>query len=305
MADGLRPTAHSSLPRPDGWSIAGWRTRFLRQRAIMDRFVQAIRDGRYDAISKASRACVKELGAVLAYKTVYAYLEKNTLEDRRGSANSPWTREEQTIVDRFLRALLRGRYRDAAEAAEACAAEFDRLRRRSAAICPVVPRTRQAFFIRIYEGACLSGRRPTQKPWHPAESRVLNRHARALAQGRFADAPAAAVACRAELSSLAARPQVRTLFAIQRGLERQAKELGWSWADSRMLRPEHRLLEEYAGRAARHRRPGLKELVSECHSRIIRSYERLRSGYASANEWRGQAWPAVHERMAGRRGRDC
>jgi hypothetical protein len=46
----------------------------------MGRFAQAIIDGEYDAISKASRACVKELGAALAYKTVYSYLEKNTGE---------------------------------------------------------------------------------------------------------------------------------------------------------------------------------------------------------------------------------
>ena len=262
------------------------RARFIKERAILGRFVQAISDGEYDAISKASRACVKELGTALAYKTVYAYLEENTLGARRGAANSPWTRAEQAVVDRFIQALLRGRYRDAREAADACAAEFDRLRRRPGAVRPAAPRTRQAIFIRIYEGARAAGRRPTQKPWHPAEVRVTDRHARALARGCFADAQAAAAACSAELSRLATRPQVRTLVAIRGRVVRRAKELGWSWAGSRMLRSERRLLEEYAGRAARDRDPGLKELVSECHSRIIRVYGRLLSGRTSASEWR-------------------
>lgn len=276
MANSPRPTAHSSLPRPDGWSIAGWRKRFFEQRAIMDRFVQAIRDGKYDAISKASRACVRELGAALAYGTVYSYLEKNTFGGRRYAANSRWTREEQAVVNKFVRALLRSRYRDAGEAADACAAEFDRLRRRPGAVRPVVPRTRQAILVRIYEGACAAGRGPTQMPWHPAELSVLDGHARALAQGRFADAQAAAAACGTELSKLATRPQVRTLIAIQSRLERQAKKLGWSWAGSRKRRPEHRILEEYAGRAAASRNPGIKELVSDCHSRITRVYDGLR-----------------------------
>jgi len=33
---------------------------------VMNRFVQAIAEGRYDAIAKASRACLRELGRVRA-----------------------------------------------------------------------------------------------------------------------------------------------------------------------------------------------------------------------------------------------
>ena len=146
------------------------------ERDVLDRFVQAIKDGEYDALARATRACLSALeevrvpGAPARDRwTVYGYLQRKTRSSRFHSANSFWTGEEQAVVDRYVKALIAGRYRAALKAAAACEKELARLPAR-----PVVPRTRQAIFIRIVEGARAAGRNSHRIHWAGPNSASLS-----------------------------------------------------------------------------------------------------------------------------------
>ena len=254
------------------------------ERDVLDRFVQAIKDGEYDALARATRACLSALeevrvpGAPARDRwTVYGYLQRKTRSSRFHSANSFWTGEEQAVVDRYVKALFAGRYRTALKAAEACEKELTRLPTR-----PVVPRTRQAIFIRIVEGARAAGRNSHRIHWSRAELRIVERHAQALARGRFRDGGAAAAACHAQIRQLVPQHPARTRVAVRRKLEDRAQELGWSWPETRFLPRERALLDEYTRRAATGKGVSLKSLVNECHARIVKVYEHLASSRTSA-----------------------
>ena len=149
---------------------------FPEERAILDRFVSSVAAGRFDTLAAATRACLSELekvrmpGAPARGKgTVCSYLQRKTWPSRLRSANSFWTSEEQAVVDRCVKALIAGRYRTALKAAEACEKELTRLPTR-----PVVPRTRQAIFIRIAEGARAAGRNSHRIHWAGPNSASLS-----------------------------------------------------------------------------------------------------------------------------------
>jgi len=58
------------------------------ERVVLDHFVQAIKNGKYDALARATRACLDELAKVRAPVaaardrwTVYGYLQRRTIRD--------------------------------------------------------------------------------------------------------------------------------------------------------------------------------------------------------------------------------
>jgi hypothetical protein len=296
------------MPRPDRRPLSPDELR------VIGRFVQAVADGRYDAIAKAARACLQELERIRpgsaparSYLTVYSHLFSGARSARRGSLNSFWTPAEQAVVDRSVKALVLGRFRTAQEAADACHGEFTRRWQRRPATSPVVPRTRQAIFMRILKGAQAAGYTSIRERWTPAEVRVLNRHVEALVRGRFSGAGAAAASCHAEMNRLLPRPPARTRLAVRDRLERRARRLGWKWNTTRWQPQVRRLLETYARKTAQDRNTSLKAMVRACHKRISCVYDSFRAGHPSARD--GYVRPTFSavksflERRAGELGR--
>jgi len=210
-------------------------------------------------VATAAKACLSELARlrVISSKdgasprrtcaTLYTYIRREIRSSRRGAQGTFWSADEQVVVDRFVRALVSGRYRRAQDAAEACRREFARLRQ----LHPLVwraraPRTVGGVFMRVVEGARAAGRDSQRVRWTGPELAVLNRHARALARGRFRDARAAAASCHAEINHLLPRPPRRVLTGVLAHLELRARALGWFMNDTRWLPGEKELLERYA-----------------------------------------------------------
>jgi hypothetical protein len=294
-----------------------WRPAELR---VLDRCVCRVLDGRYDSVSRAAKVCLSELtrlraapdkGGALpprAYRTVYTRIRRETLSPRRGALGSFWSADEQVVVDRFVHALVNGRYRRAQEAADACCQEFARLRRlRPSVWRAAVPRTPQAVFMRVVEGAQAAGRKSQRTHWTPSELLVIDRHARALARGRFRDAQAAAASCHSDVNLLVPRPPARSRTAVHARLVRRARDLGWFMDNTRWLPQERRLLERCARRVVQDRAITVRAAARACHASIIRLYDRFRASHPSGRDgYVRRTYNAIEsyvERRAGELGR--
>jgi hypothetical protein len=243
--------------------------------------------GRYDAVSKATRDCVQALARVVPepkYQSVYDRIWDGTHAQRYGGLNTQWTRDELAVLDGYVAALVKGQCPGPREAAAACEREFARLRRRSPSRpWAVVPRNKVAVLARLRARALAAGWRPGRMHWAPEECRVCDRHVDALVHGCFRDARAAAAACWKELSRV--RRQLppghagltsRRLSAVYNRISRQARELGWRRATTRWLPEERRILERYARALVDPDGPPLEHAARDCNRGIRRLHDRLR-----------------------------
>jgi hypothetical protein len=242
------------------------------------------------------------------YGTLYTYIWRETRSSRRGTEGSFWSADEQEVVDRFVRALVNGRYPRGQDAADACHREFARLRR----LHPLVwrantPRTPQGIYMRVVEGARAAGRDSQRTRWTQPELVILDRHARALGGGRFRDARAAAASCHAEISRLVPRPPTRVRTGVFAKLVLRARALGWCMDNTRWLPQERRLLEMYSRRAALDKTITVKAAARACHASIARLYDRFRAKHPSGSDGYVQrAYSTIHsyvERRAEEMGR--
>jgi len=287
---------------------------------VLDRHLAGLLAGSHASLAEAVRACLSEFTRLRrsprgssaspprTYQTVYTRFWRDLRSSRRGSRDSFWTADEQGVVDRFVRALVRGRYRRAQDAAEACHREFARLRQ----LHPLVwrartPRTVGGVFMRVVEGARAAGRDSQRVRWTDAELAVLNRHARALACGRFRDARAAAASCHAEINRLVPRPPRRVRTGVCVRLELATHVLGWHMDDTRWLPGERDLLEKYALVAARGKEVTIRASAQACQAAIARLYQRFRARHPSDRDGYVQrTYKTIHsyiEQRAGELGR--
>jgi hypothetical protein len=116
----------------------------------------------------------------------------------------PWTKEELRVLDRYVRLVLDGKLPSPRQAVSSCLPELERVREKlhsghvrtweatyRALLQRIPPRFRQRY------------RRPPS--WTPAEMRIVNRYAQAVADGKYASAGDAAEACVAPLAELRRR----------------------------------------------------------------------------------------------------
>ena len=144
------------------------------------------------------------------------------------------TEPELRVVDRFVRGLLAGRFRNVRAAADACKPELDR-------IAPKVGRdrllpvrfVRQRIYIRARGGA--SAWRGVF--WLPDEDAVMRKFARAVVSGEYPSAQAAAADCLRELPR-----RGRSACSVRRRLVLLVNAMGrtrsprWSAAEERECR---------------------------------------------------------------------
>jgi hypothetical protein len=114
--------------------------------------------------------------------------------------------------------------------------------------------------------------------WTRAEQGLLQRYARALAQGHYRDLARAATACHAELL---ARFQAqgrhyapRTFLSVRSRLGPIARELGWQGPGGRLHPEEERLLRLYAQKLARGEYTGCYQAAMACRAALDRLCER-------------------------------
>jgi hypothetical protein len=107
--------------------------------------------------------------------------------------------QEDRLINRFLRALVRGEYTDSVAAARACHAELLSLYRVRPALRPMTFSTVRTYIRRRYYQ---SGRPMLSPTWTVTEDKAVTRYARALVEGRYATGELAAQACAKELARL-------------------------------------------------------------------------------------------------------
>jgi hypothetical protein len=172
-----------------------------------------------------------------------------------------WTKEEQAVLNRYLRALYAGRFPHDKPAAEACAREMQRLfgregaqgtgdsgsagRHSAGAVFHAMIHTLMRLGLPRFGGAIAS-----------LERRLYEKCARATAEGRYVDALQAAEACRREVRRIYARIGARSplhvrrlaprpLAATQRGILKAVARLNLQYPGRRWLPAEQRIFSSW------------------------------------------------------------
>ena len=190
---------------------------------------------------------------------------------RRGPT-FPWSPPERAVAARFARALVRGRYRSARQAAPELRQELAQLRRRVPdGPWPKKPRSLNAAAQSIArETRAIGFQLPTSR-WTPLEAEVAERFARALVAGRYQSPAQAARSCRRALAGLRRRfPSGNWLAAwrsypgiLHRILERAA-QLGRGKTRAHWTRAELRILDAYARGVVKGRFQDCEQAARSC-----------------------------------------
>jgi hypothetical protein len=190
-----------------------------------------------------------------------------------------WTVPESKIIERYVAALVAGRYRRLQDAVDACTQEVGREReRRPDAGWPAVPRPKSAVRNRLREKAKSAGWVSLRIHWDRAETATLNRYVGALMEGQFRDTWSAARACLRVLARLhRPGPAVsRTPKAVRDRLVLLARKLGWSQSATRWLPEERRILERYVRALVTGRYASPSLAAKDCSAELDRLHQRLR-----------------------------
>jgi hypothetical protein len=136
-------------------------------------------------------------------------MEKSTPHRKTRGAlqpGPPWTETELRVLDRHVRLVLDGRLPSPRQAVESCLPELERIRKNAhSGHVRTWEATYRALLLRIPPRFRQRYRRPPS--WTPAEMRLVNRYAQAVADGKYACAGDAAEACVPLLAELRRRSE--------------------------------------------------------------------------------------------------
>lgn len=278
---------------------AGWvslRVHWDRaETATLKRYVRALIEGRFRDTWSATRACLRALARLrrpgpAASRTPKAVRDRLVLLARRlgwSRSATRWLPQEKWILERYVRALVKGRYASPSLAARDCAAELDRLHerlRRESGARGIFPRKVSTIANYLHRWSRERGR-PVTTAWTDGEIRVMRRHAQKLTSGEHGDGRVAASACLLELQALRRRqwrqfrhirPRAKT--SVSQQLRAFAHETGERWPKSGWTAEELRACQRWVRWYERHRRvrrlrpwtvaaEGLQQELEQMHSR--------------------------------------
>jgi hypothetical protein len=171
--------------------------------------------------------------------------------------------EEDRVIDRFSRALVRNEYPYGTAAVADCHRALARAgitRRRSA----------RALALRINTGARALGWMPKSVLWSASGARIIDRYARALVSDRYPSIVAAARACRCALER-AGQFENRTDSALRARLRKQALGMGKAGFRPRWSAEELRILDRFARAVIRGAYPTASAAVVPCRRALERT----------------------------------
>lgn len=185
------------------------------------------------------------------------------------SRRATWTRQENSVIESYVQALVRGRFERGQDAARACLKELKRLRSKD----PQHPerRTLQKVAARIRYLARRLGWSPH---WTPQELRGLEPYALGLVRGKYRSATEAVAAyqarphpSRASKSGSSHMVATRSASAIKCVLLNRARALGRPARSTRWTREEAQRLDWYAEQVVKGRissaAPAAREFIVE------------------------------------------
>jgi len=140
----------------------------------------------------------------------------------------PWRQEETVIRDRYVAALVEGRFRTAKLAAAACTKELARLHRsrlKSPAYVGTLPRSYGAVLKELNHRALDLGLPRYGDKWRLQERRLLERYARGVPSGKYGSWLEAARACHGEMARLHKKILSNSTIPVRNLPERKLSEV--------------------------------------------------------------------------------
>jgi hypothetical protein len=240
---------------------------------MLETYAQAVFERRYSGVSEAAREFLQErealrrrnpntewLQARRTFPGVVWHIQERSRVLGRLSPRQPWTAAEMRLVDRYSRAIVRGRYSSVKQAAPDLQRDLLRLHeKRPKSGQGLAARTRWGTFARLLAYSRAHGRKVSRHfAWSAQEKRVVEDYARALLRGRFANATEAARACHRDFERLRRRyPHAgwlagkRTPVSIMAKLLARANRLGRRPQYIAWTRQELRMIDAYARRVVK------------------------------------------------------
>jgi hypothetical protein len=206
------------------WSSAKWTA---EEDAVARRYARALATGKLPDAQVAADRCLAELirrGARRGSRYLRTRIgiagKLRSLAREAGwpSFVRPWRPEEKVVRDRYVAALVEGRFRTAKLAAAACTKELADLHRRSRnspSYAGTLPRSYGAVVRELNDRAYILGLPRYGDKWTLQERRALERHARGVPAGRYGTWLDAARACHAELTNVHERIRRRSPIAVR------------------------------------------------------------------------------------------
>jgi hypothetical protein len=179
------------------------------------------------------------------------------------AVSRPWTREENRVVERYARAIVRGRYRNVKEALPECQRELG-------LVVPAGRRTDLAVAWSLLCRAYDFGLPRRKHFWTDPELRLLKRHASALVRGEYPNTGTAVRAYKSacERAGLAARHPDNV---IQSRVITLARAMGGEPVTPRFGPAELRVIAGFSRALARNEYPYGMAAVADCYQALARA----------------------------------
>ncbi|MBN2466343.1 hypothetical protein JXD38_12055 [candidate division WOR-3 bacterium] len=201
---------------------------------VLQRYVQRVLLGRYSLASEAASSCHRELARLPGFnrteRAVFGRMCERLNEAGR-RVRRPWTTGEERVIDHCVREFAAGCHESVNGAVRVCRERLARLP--ESARPPGGPRGIEAVKTVLVRRTAPFRRHGRCTKWSPEETRIAERFALRLRDGRFRNTAEAAAACAREFARLN-RPSPgrlapawpRTLNSVSRRLWRLARAAG-------------------------------------------------------------------------------
>jgi hypothetical protein len=203
----------------------------------------------------------------------------------------PWVRREKAVAERFARALGRGRFRSAGEAARACMPELQEVWQSDSSLRPRKVKRVHSWILLRTRALGLSW---ASRHWKAVEIRMLAPFAAAYVRGEYPSVEAAGRACRRALPARVRRN--RSLISVWQKLFRLAREQGLRQWRRTSDDAEVRVLDRYVRALHEGRYRCVREAAPDCRSEL----ERLRRRRPDADRLRSRTLGWVSETLQDR-----
>ncbi len=267
--------------------MAGQPNWSARELEVVNRFVKALRNGRYRCGAEAARACREQLETMRRRRTgarrppvsrsENAIFVMFGIRKRAAGVSGPgnrWQPDELRVIERYVTALRDNRYAGLPEAVRECRRELTKLRQGRRRTGPkLLVRSTAAIHQKLDTAVRAAGLTLRFGRRRPDEVRIVSRYVRAYLAGRYPSMRAAAARCRRELARRSNQP--RPFSGVYWMLCTTAQAMGlsrltWPWTPA-----ENRVLNRYLRRLFESRYQYPQEAARDCFRELggSRSYK--------------------------------